>query len=106
MRIEPSGLSPTSASEKSAAAGGAANAANANAASSTTGTSGGEAVSLASDSGYYPSTELSNLTQRAQAEPRVRHQRIHEVAQKISQGYYSTSESASKTASAIFDGTD
>jgi Anti-sigma-28 factor, FlgM len=106
MRIESSGLSPTSASssEKSAATSGAANAPSANAASA--GTSGGEAVSLASDSGYVPSTELSNLTQRAQAEPRVRHHRIHEVAQKLAQGQYSTAASASKTASAILDGVD
>jgi hypothetical protein len=102
MRIEPSGLSPTSpsSSEKSAAAGGAAGAVGANAA---TGTSGGESVSLPIDSGYLPSAELLNLTQRAKAEPGIRQNRISEVAQKLAQGHYSTPQAAAKTASAILD---
>jgi hypothetical protein len=107
MRIEPSGLSPTSPnsasspSEKSAATGSAAGTPGANAAA---GTSGGEPVSLPIDSGYLPSTEFSNLTQRAKAEPGIRHQRISEVAQKLAQGHYSTPQAAARTASAILDG--
>ena len=103
MRIEPSGLTPTggSASEKSAAAG--VTGANGAAGTSAAGTSGGETVSLPIDSGYLPSAELSNLTQRAKAEPEIRQNRISEVAQKLAQGHYSTPQAASKTASAILD---
>jgi hypothetical protein len=101
MRIEPSGLTPTgsSASEKSAAA----SANGAPGTSSAAGTSGGDVVSLPIDSRYLPSAELSNLTQRAQAEPEVRAHRLHEVGQKLAQGHYSTPQAASQTASAILD---
>jgi hypothetical protein len=104
MRIEPSGLTPTggSASEKSAAATGTTGA-GAAAGTSATGTSGGDAVSLPIESGFFPSAELSNLTQRAKAEPEIRQHRIREVAQKLAQGHYSTPQAASKTASAILD---
>ena len=43
-------------------------------------------MSLPIDSGYFPSTELSNLTQRAKAEPEIRQNRIRDVAQKLAQG--------------------
>ncbi|HEX3314710.1 MAG TPA: hypothetical protein VHR72_07440 [Gemmataceae bacterium] len=106
MRIEPSGLTPTggSASEKSAAAGAAG--ANGAAGASAAGTSGGDLVSLPIDTGFVPSTELSNLTQRAKAEPEIRHHRIREVAQRLAQGHYSTAQSASQTAAAILNGGD
>jgi hypothetical protein len=105
MRIEPSGLSPTSpsSSEKSAATGGAAGASGAASANAAAGTSGGEAVSLPIDSAYLPSAELVNLTQRARAEPEIRHNRISDVAQKLARGHYSTPQAAAKTASAILD---
>jgi hypothetical protein len=106
MRIDPSGLTPTggSTSEKPAAAG--VTGANGAAATSATGTNGGDPVSLPIDTGFFPSTELSNLTQRAKAEPEVRHHRIREVAQKLAQGHYSTAQSAFQTADAILSGGD
>jgi hypothetical protein len=105
MRIEPSGLNPTtgSASEKPASAG-VTGTSGAGGPSAAAGTSGGDTVSLPSDSGFFPSAELSNLTQRAKAEPEIRHHRIHEVAQNLASGHYSTSQAASKAASAILDG--
>jgi hypothetical protein len=101
MRIEPSGLTPLGpgSAEKSASTG-------ASGAPVGSRTSGGENVSLPTDSGYLPSVELAHLTRLARAEPEVRLQRVREVAEKYAQGHYSTPQAAAKTAAAILTGAD
>jgi hypothetical protein len=106
MRIEPSGLTPSSSSEKSSAAG-----TSSASGSSATGRSGGAAGSsdilpLPAQSGYLPSTELSNLTSIAKSDPEIRPDRIRDVAQKLNHGYYGTPHAHAKTAAAILDAVD
>jgi hypothetical protein len=104
MRIDPTGLTPTSpsSSEKTSAAG----TSSANGSSSTSRTGGADILPLPLQSGYLPSTELSDLTNRAKSDPEVRADRIRDVAHKLHHGHYGTPLSNAKTASAILGAQD
>ncbi len=66
----------------------------------------GTAASREGQSEHVPSPELQQYAALLQQEPEIREDRVQAVAQRLQQGYYSTPQSAQRTAAAILKAVD